>query len=113
MRIFIFLLNSFQLTFPVWLNADILRGPGSSSAIPLDWRNFATSASEHLDDAPLSLGWTTAYGDGLGYSDSMLKEMQNVVEEEKVKQPVTLAVRAAFAALSEKGIIDLVTAIDR
>ncbi|RLV97448.1 hypothetical protein DV515_00011747 [Chloebia gouldiae] len=43
---------------PVWLNGDILPGPGGSCA-PLDARAFLRAVTSSCPDATLSLGWTT------------------------------------------------------
>lgn len=48
-----------QLQGPVWINADILPGPGGK-AIPLDPQVFIKQASLRSDDV-LSLGWTTGW----------------------------------------------------
>lgn len=48
-----------QLQGPVWINADILPGPGGK-ATPLDPKVFLKEVSLRSDDV-LSLGWTTGW----------------------------------------------------
>ena len=51
-----------ELEIPVWLNADILKGPIKSTKEPIDARRFLNLTKRYLDSATLSLGWTTRYG---------------------------------------------------
>lgn len=46
------------------------------------------------------------------YSDEQLNEMRNVLEKNRIRQPVTLAVRAGIVAESKNGVINLVNEID-
>ncbi|XP_056602392.1 protein FAM151B [Triplophysa dalaica] len=88
-----------QLQGPVWINADILPGPGGK-AIPLDPQVFIKQASLRSDDV-LSLGWTTGWDanvDNLGYSWEMVHQMENLCRS--LKQPVTFPVRAALLPVS-------------
>lgn len=50
-----------KMTYPVWLNADILPGPVNPTSIPVD-ANFFLSASKNFSSAVLSVGWTTQWG---------------------------------------------------
>ncbi|XP_036259212.1 protein FAM151B isoform X2 [Molothrus ater] len=54
-----------SLDRPVWLNGDILPGPGGSCA-PLDARAFLSAVTSSCPDATLSLGWTTGCHRGQG-----------------------------------------------
>lgn len=47
------------MTFPVWLNADILRGPVDADTEPVDAKQFLSLASKTLPESTLSIGWTT------------------------------------------------------
>ena len=48
-----------QLTFPLWLNADILQGPGGNPH-PVDADLFLDLCFQHFPSATLSIGYTTA-----------------------------------------------------
>ncbi|KAA0716984.1 Protein FAM151B [Triplophysa tibetana] len=88
-----------QLQGPVWINADILPGPGGK-AIPLEPQVFIKQASLRSDNV-LSLGWTTGWDanvDNLGYSWEMVHQMENLCRS--LKQPVTFPVRAALLPVS-------------
>lgn len=49
-----------QLKGPVWINADILPGPGGT-AIPLDAQAFLQAVAMKGERDVLSLGWTTGW----------------------------------------------------
>lgn len=64
---------------PVWLNADVLRGPGGGAAsgtAPFDPNGFVRTCQEEYPEALLSLGWTTGpWTVTPGYSTSMVDAM--------------------------------------
>ncbi|XP_018615536.2 protein FAM151B isoform X2 [Scleropages formosus] len=81
---------------PVWINADILPGPGGG-ATDLDPVSFLKAVGSGLPGSVLSLGWTTNWERGAenpGYSWEMVREMEEVCRP--LKQPVTFPVRAAL-----------------
>ncbi|XP_056275393.1 protein FAM151B [Pseudoliparis swirei] len=85
---------------PVWVNADVLSGPGGQ-ATPLEPRAFLSSVTTLPPHSVLSLGWTTEWTAGAenpGYSWVMVREMQQVCEA--LTHPVSFPVRAAFLAQS-------------
>ncbi|XP_020281493.1 protein FAM151B [Pseudomyrmex gracilis] len=92
-----------NLTFPVFLNADILRGPVNATAVPLNPKDFLKKAAEVMPDSTLSVGWTTRYGkehnitEG-GYTSEQIKAMIDALIESNIKQPVTYPVRAGLVA---------------
>ncbi|XP_071392175.1 protein FAM151B [Centroberyx affinis] len=89
-----------ELGRPVWINADILPGPGGK-AVPLDPAPFLAAVGTLSSDAVLSLGWTTGWTadtDNPGYSWDMVREMEEVCRI--LKHPVTFPVRAALLAQS-------------
>lgn len=49
-----------QLKGPVWINADILPGPGGR-ATPLDSQAFLQAVTSRAEGDVLSLGWTTGW----------------------------------------------------
>lgn len=85
-----------QLTGPVWINADILPGPGGT-ATPLDAQAFLQAVAMKAEGDVLSLGWTTGWSpntDNPGYSWEMVQEMEAVCKN--LTQPLTFPVRAAL-----------------
>ncbi|KAG7481281.1 hypothetical protein MATL_G00065020 [Megalops atlanticus] len=87
-----------QLSGPVWINADILPGPGGK-ATPLEARAFLEAVGPLHPGDVLSLGWTTGWSPDAdnrvsGYSWEMVREMEEVCGA--LKQPVTFPVRAAL-----------------
>nr|APD15636.1 hypothetical protein [Cotesia chilonis] len=90
-----------NMTFPVWLNADILRGPVDADTEPVDAKQFLSLASKTLPESTLSIGWTTKYGivnmtfSG-NYSEAQIDEMIKTVSN--TSQPITYPVRAGLAA---------------
>lgn len=58
-----------SLDFPIWINADIWKGPYESKKAPLDPTAFLSAVmdSKAVHFTPtLSLGWTTRYGNETG-----------------------------------------------
>ncbi|KAL6465975.1 hypothetical protein MHYP_G00261080 [Metynnis hypsauchen] len=85
-----------KLEGPVWINADILPGPGGL-ATPLDAQAFLQEVALRAEGDVLSLGWTTGWSpdtDNPGYSWEMVQQMEAVCRP--LRQPVTFPVRAAL-----------------
>ena len=47
-----------QIKFPVFLNADILAGPGNATVVPVNAESFLAEAKTY-PEYTLSVGWTT------------------------------------------------------
>ncbi|XP_048043540.1 protein FAM151B isoform X1 [Megalobrama amblycephala] len=89
-----------QLQGPVWINADVLPGPGGK-ATPLDPHVFLQEVAQRSENDVLSLGWTTGWDvnvDNHGYSWEMVHQMEELCRS--LKQPVTFPVRAALIPVS-------------
>lgn len=89
-----------ELSRPVWINADILAGPGGG-ATPLDPAPFLSAASALPSHIVLSLGWTTGWtagGQNPGYSWDNVRVMEHTCRD--VQHAVTFPVRAALLARS-------------
>ncbi|XP_076005432.1 protein FAM151B isoform X2 [Genypterus blacodes] len=85
-----------ECSCPVWINADVLPGPGGKNA-PLDTQAFLAALQNASRHAVLSLGWTTwwtAGADNPGYSWDMVHEMEQICRN--LSQSVTFPVRAAL-----------------
>lgn len=85
---------------PVWLNADVLPGPGGVAS-PLDSGKFLSALEPLSEDTVLSLGWTTGWTKGAenpGYSWEMVRAMEELCRS--LKNPVTFPVRAALMGQS-------------
>ncbi|XP_068227081.1 protein FAM151B [Palaemon carinicauda] len=93
-----------QITFPLWLNADILKGPVSSTREPVDADKFLSLCVETFPLATLSVGWTTTYTSATDekalYTKEMAEEMATALESKNVSMPVTFPIRAAFVPRS-------------
>jgi len=85
-----------RITMPLWLNADIIEGPGGGA--PVDGPRFLELCSSHLPEATLSLGLTTA-AQGR-YTKEQLDQVLDLVLKHKVTAPVTLPIRASLATAS-------------
>ena len=55
-------IQSNSIRFPVWVNADVLKGPVNATRIPLEAKEFLQMANKYIPDATLSLGWMTQFG---------------------------------------------------
>ncbi|KAM4708020.1 protein FAM151B isoform 1-T2 [Discoglossus pictus] len=85
---------------PVWINADILPGPGGKNKA-VDAKEFLQTVTSFFPDVTLSLGWTTGWfpdKNNEGYSWEMVKEMEDICKV--LNQPVTFPVRAALVRKS-------------
>ncbi|CAH1775871.1 unnamed protein product, partial [Owenia fusiformis] len=86
-----------KLRMPIWLNADILKGPNSKSN-PVDAERFLKLCSEMFPKSTISLGWTVSLeGKERQYSWAHVIEMYHTIDKwilKKRKQPVTIAVAA-------------------
>ncbi|CAJ1068624.1 protein FAM151B isoform X1 [Xyrichtys novacula] len=102
-----------ELNRPVWINADILPGPGGK-ATPLDAQSFLSAVSTLPAHTVLSLGWTTGWTAGTenpGYSWDMVHAMEEICRT--LKHPVTFPVRAALMAQSAPQLTWLLQQSDR
>ncbi|KAJ8262964.1 hypothetical protein COCON_G00154210 [Conger conger] len=102
-----------QMHGPVWINADILPGPGGK-ATPLAPQDFLEAVGPGHPGDVLSLGWTTGWTpntDNPGYSWEMVQQMEGVCRD--LKQPVTFPVRAALLPQSYAQLLWLLQQSDR
>ena len=88
---------------PLWLNADILKGPGSNSQStpPVDPQEFITKCTSTYPTATLSLGWTTEWYEGItsrGYTQSMVEEMESICRNTTLV--ITFPIRAIYVRRS-------------
>ncbi|XP_035515182.1 protein FAM151B [Morone saxatilis] len=98
---------------PVWINADILSGPGGQ-ARPLEPQAFLSAVRTLPTHTVLSLGWTTGWTAGTdnpGYSWDMVHAMEEICRT--LKHPVTFPVRAALLAQSFSQLAWLLKQSDR
>ncbi|KOX72097.1 hypothetical protein WN51_00958 [Melipona quadrifasciata] len=89
-----------NITFPVFLNADILAGPGNATVVPVNAESFLAEAKTY-PEYTLSLGWTTRYDANATenrYTEKQIQEMIDTLKKQKVTQPITYPVRAGLAA---------------
>uniref|UniRef100_A0AAQ6IMT3 Menorin-like domain-containing protein n=1 Tax=Anabas testudineus TaxID=64144 RepID=A0AAQ6IMT3_ANATE len=98
---------------PVWVNADILPGPGGQ-ARPLEPQAFLSAVTTLPTHTVLSLGWTTGWTAGIvnpGYSWDMVRGMEEVCRT--LQHPVTFPVRAALLVQSFSQLTWLLQQSDR
>ncbi|GAA6234178.1 protein FAM151B isoform X1 [Lates japonicus] len=98
---------------PVWVNADILSGPGGQ-ARPVEPQEFLSTVRTLPTHTVLSLGWTTGWTAGTdnpGYSWDMVCVMEEICRT--LQHPVTFPVRAAFMAQSFPQLTWLLQQSDR
>ncbi|XP_069483647.1 protein FAM151B isoform X2 [Ambystoma mexicanum] len=102
-----------SLKRPVWINADILPGPGGSPKA-VDAECFLSTVVSTFPDATLSLGWTTGWHpqkNNDGYSWEMVQSMESICRA--LCQPVTFPVRAALVHQSWAQLLWLLQESDR
>ncbi|KAK2895763.1 protein FAM151A [Channa argus] len=87
---------------PVWINADILRGPNVPNFVPVvNGTRFLQLIQEKFPDVTLSPGWKVAYSPPLfinTYSRSMVERMYEMIKD--VPQMVTFPVHAMLVRSS-------------
>ncbi|XP_055978188.1 protein FAM151A [Sorex fumeus] len=82
---------------PVWINADILKGPNVPISVEVNATQFLALVQEKYPEVTLSPGWTTLYMPpllGQTYSRAMVEKMQELVGP--LPQRVTFPVRACM-----------------
>ncbi|XP_032695690.1 protein FAM151A [Lontra canadensis] len=82
---------------PVWINADILRGPNVPISVEVNASRFLALVQEKYPEATLSPGWTTFYVPmfpNMTYTRAMVERMQGLVGA--LPQRVTFPVRAVM-----------------
>ncbi|XP_048207350.1 protein FAM151A isoform X1 [Perognathus longimembris pacificus] len=80
---------------PVWINADILRGPNVPISIEVNAIQFLALVQEKYPKTTLSLGWTTLYvSPNNTYTQAMVEKMQALLGDQP--QRVTFPLRAVM-----------------
>ncbi len=89
--------------FPIWLNADVLKGPGGQDS-KFDFGTFVDLCQKAFPSFDLSLGWTTwiRFEEGLGYEDRMVDEMLEGCKKIKKGTHVTFAINGFYVKRSWK-----------
>ncbi|XP_048353160.1 protein FAM151A [Sphaerodactylus townsendi] len=83
---------------PVWLNADILKGPNVPINTAVNASLFLSVIQEKFPNCTLSVGWTTLYFPFFSnktYTQKMVEEMHSLVG--KLRQRITFPIRAVMA----------------
>ncbi|XP_035660277.1 protein FAM151A-like [Branchiostoma floridae] len=84
---------------PVWLNADILRGPNTVNP-GVNAREFIDTVNRIFPECTLSIGWTTGFyydRENEGYTRQMVEEMHSYCGD--LTQPVTFPIRNSLLSL--------------
>ncbi|XP_065358605.1 protein FAM151B [Calliphora vicina] len=107
-----------EMTYPIWLNADIVKGPVNQTLIrPVDPEQFLTGCAQ-FKNVVLSIGWTTKWTSTINngsYSREQTNAMLEIIKNNVIsqtRQPITLPVRAGIAANSLNELRDLVNAVN-
>ena len=105
------------MSYPVWLNADIISGPVNDSiTTPVNPEKFFAGCAQ-FKKAVLSIGWTTKWSTTFNNGSYTRKEtnaMLDVIKANNVTQTgqsITFPVRAGIAANSLDELHDLVEAV--
>eukprot|EP00095_Tigriopus_kingsejongensis_P003089 maker-scaffold210_size256293-snap-gene-1.22 protein:Tk03089 transcript:maker-scaffold210_size256293-snap-gene-1.22-mRNA-1 annotation:"protein fam151a-like isoform x1" len=107
-----------QINFPLWLNGDILYGPGTllkaGSPRVVDPAPLIALTKEHFPTATISPGWVTsslALDGNDFYTEGQISEMiQTLASNEVGTLKVTFPVRSKFMAKSEEVFATLLEA---
>lgn len=83
----------------VWLNADILPGPGACSSA-FDADKFVRDCTQFMPGGVLSLGWRVDLGVGCAYDDEHIAEMMGLLRRHSlVESKIVLAANLRLATL--------------
>ena len=93
-----------QITFPFWVNADIVQGPGGTGT-PVEPQEFLYLSKLYFPTSTLSTGFKTGYADSMPeenkrYTSQQTAAMLLELDEAGITQPVTFPVRAVYLAAS-------------
>uniref|UniRef100_A0A7G3AMX4 Menorin-like domain-containing protein n=1 Tax=Lutzomyia longipalpis TaxID=7200 RepID=A0A7G3AMX4_LUTLO len=106
------------MNYPVWLNADIIRGPVNNTGTnPVDANSFL-SGCRAFPEAILSIGWTTRWGPDFTegtYTDDQIDSMSSAIRDNGIPRsshPITFPVRAGIAAQSQTQLTSLMKAFN-
>lgn len=106
------------MTYPVWINADIIAGPVDSEVLPVNADDFL-SKCKGLSNATLSIGWTTLWGpthDTGEYTEKHIDDMIEAIERNRINETthsITFPVRAGIAAQSGKSLKKLLDHVSK
>ncbi|XP_037960940.1 protein FAM151B isoform X2 [Teleopsis dalmanni] len=102
-----------KMKCPIWLNADILKGPvDENETIPVDPQRFFMGCRK-FKDAVISIGWTTFWREEITnpfYTTDQVQQMLDVIKKFDIYnygQKLTFPVRAVFAANSQTQLLEL------
>ncbi|GAB1597491.1 protein FAM151A-like [Argonauta hians] len=87
-----------ELQIPIWLHADILKGP-FGSRLPIDASRFIRNVRTLFPTCTLSLGWTTGHHTDVsqaGYTWDMVLDMHDLITHWEITQPIVFSVRLAY-----------------
>ncbi|KAH8403143.1 hypothetical protein KR222_005833, partial [Zaprionus bogoriensis] len=107
-----------KMTYPVWINADIVSGPvEQNKTVPVDPASFFAGCMRYKQ-AVLSIGWTTNWGADFRegeYTQAQCDDMLRAINDNNVTstgQAITFPVRAGIAANSAQQLHGLVAAVN-
>ncbi|XP_017086456.1 protein FAM151B isoform X2 [Drosophila eugracilis] len=107
-----------NMTYPVWINADILSGPvEQNKTVPVDPDRFFAGCMRYKQ-AVLSIGWTTNWGSDFRdgeYTQEQCDAMVESLDSNNILstgQGITFPVRAGIAANSAEQLHRLVAAVN-
>lgn len=87
-----------ELKVPVWLHANVLRGPWGDEP-KIDGTRFIKVVRKMFKECTLSLGWTTGHHTDLSqtsYSWDMVLDMYYIIFNLEVEPPIVFSARASF-----------------
>lgn len=101
----------------LWINADIIAGPGKKAGVNAKEFFDAIHATPELVNKTLSIGWTTELDKDkkVSYEKDHIDAMTKAIEDSKIPvgYPITFPVRAAVAAESKETLHNLFDAVSK
>jgi len=94
-------LQELDLENPIFLNADILQGPGGQTS-KFEPTEFIELCKKHYPKGTLSLGWTTEHLPNAKYTEDMTYQMLEIVKD--FDYLITFSIRACYIKFSYSGL---------
>lgn len=89
-----------DISIPIFINADIIRGPGGKISL-FETEKFISLSKKYFPKTTLSIGWTTAASEGK-FTSEMIK--QGIEAASEWEGHVTFAIRSSLIIKSWKAI---------
>jgi len=104
-----------RISFPVWINADMLPGPNADKECNIEAKIFFDEINRNFSQCTVSPGWITGAntlrGNEKGYTENMIQDMLEAVKN--LKTHVSFPIRASYVKSSTDQLKRLLATSER